>query len=89
MLYNNRIVDLISYPLSEGEMPKDGWQKYRAVVLQLGSKFFFCLRGKGLFLNKKTYIYLKYLDSKQDLTKKSADLINDYYKEAGNSHEGK
>lgn len=41
MLYNNRIVDLIAYPLSEGKMPKDGWQKYRAVVLQLGSKFFF------------------------------------------------
>jgi len=47
------------------------------------------LRGKGLFLNKKTYIYFKYLDSKQDLTKKSADLINDYYKEVGNSHDGK
>jgi hypothetical protein len=32
---------------------------------------------------------LKYLDSKQDLTKKSADLMHAYYKEAENSHEGK
>ncbi|EFX63152.1 hypothetical protein DAPPUDRAFT_335876 [Daphnia pulex] len=64
MLYNNRIVDLIAYPKSEGKEPKDGWQKYSGVVLQLGN-------------------------SKQELTKKSADLMNAYYKEAENSHEGK
>jgi hypothetical protein len=31
---------------------------------------------------------LKYLDSKQDLPKKSSELTSDYYKEAGNPHDG-
>jgi hypothetical protein len=56
MLYNNRIVDLIAYPKSEGKEPKDGWQKYSGVVLQLGSKFFLFEGERIIFEQKNLFI---------------------------------